>query len=112
MKHAHNIGQLMSDFFDNNQQVINEFYHLKNQVETLKKEVTLLKECGGDTGWMTLKKACSKLGISTDALAQQFRRGVYPEGVVWYQIGEPDRPRRPYMVHLQALRDHMARGKH
>lgn len=102
----------MAEHLQRSQSAIEEIQRLREELAEVKKELSTLKECGGDQGWMALKKASGIIGISSEALAQRFRRGVYPEGVVWYQAGDPERAKRPYMVNLQALREHMARGKH
>jgi hypothetical protein len=101
-----NMGQALADHFYQTQVAIEELARLKRDLQALQQEMALLKQSGGDQGWMTIKKAAGILGLNTAALAQRFRRGVYPEGVVWSM--ENNR----YLVNLRALRDHMAHGQH
>lgn len=90
-------GQLMGD----------ELMRLKNEVAQLRGEISEIKRCNTDEGWMALKQAANRIGLSTEALAQRFRRGVYPEGVVWRKEGNPDSQKCRYLVNLAALRKHM-----
>ncbi|MBM7455223.1 hypothetical protein HNR62_001083 [Oceanisphaera litoralis] len=101
-----NMGQVLADQFYQMQIAIQDMASLKQQLSELQQEVSMLRESGGDQGWMTIKKAANIMGLNSPALAQRFRRGVYPEGVVWAM--ENNR----YIVNLRALREHMARGQH
>lgn len=95
-EHLHN-GRLMGD----------ELKRLRSEVEQLRGELSEIKHSRVDEGWMALRQAANRVGLSTEALAQRFRRGVYPEGVVWRKEGNPDNPKCRYLVHLAALRKHM-----
>jgi len=98
------IARLMADHLYQAQRAIEKIENLARQVETLTLEVSMIKSAGGDLGWMTIKKAAPLVGMTTSALAQRFRRGAYPEGVVWSMVNGR------YNVNLGALREHMARG--
>jgi len=98
------IARMMADHLYQAQRAIEKVESLERQVKTLTKELDVIKSAGGDLGWMTIKKAAPLVGMTTSALAQRFRRGAYPEGVVWSIINGR------YNVNLGALRDHMARG--
>ncbi|GAA3704026.1 hypothetical protein GCM10022421_08530 [Oceanisphaera sediminis] len=100
------IGRLMADHLHQTQTALEDLKRLLARVDALEQQLTQLKQSDGDQGWMTIKKAAPLVGMSNTALAQRFRRGVYPEGVVWSM--ENNR----YLVNLRALRDHMARGQH
>ncbi|MFP2768092.1 hypothetical protein [Oceanisphaera sp. KMM 10153] len=99
------IGRLMAEHLYQSQRAIEEVSRLQERVNNLQSELELLKQSGGDQGWMTIKKAAPLVGMTTNALSQRFRRGAYPEGVVW--ILNSGR----YVVHLRALREHMARSQ-
>lgn len=100
-----NIGQMMAEHFYQSQIAIQEVEKLKQQVNELQQVVTMLKQSDGDQGWMAITKAAPLVGMASNSLGQRFRRGVYPEGVVWAM--ENNR----YIVNLRALRQHMA-GNH
>lgn len=101
-----NIGQMMAEHLYQTQDAIAEINRLKQQVNELQKQMAQLNETGGDQGWMAIRKAAGLVGMTKEALAQRFRRGVYPEGVVW------NKQNQRYVVNLHALREYMSRGDH
>lgn len=105
---AQELLKQLADHLDYGQRMGDELNRLKNELDQIKHELSELKRVEADEGWMALKQAATRIGISTDALAQRFRRGVYPEGVVWCKEGNPDNPKCRYLVHLASLRKHMS----
>lgn len=61
-----------------------ELNRLKDELDQIKHELSEIKRGGTDEGWMALKQAATRIGLSTDALAQRFRRGIYRR--VWFGV--------------------------
>lgn len=105
---AQDLLKQLTEHLDHGRQMGDELNRLKGELDQIKHELSEIKRGGTDEGWMALKQAATRIGLSTDALAQRFRRGIYPEGVVWRKEGNPDNPKCRYLVHLASLRRHMS----
>ena len=82
-----------------------------DKIDTLEKKIASLEsrlntsENQQDEGWMTLKLAASKIGLSAAALSQRIRTELYPEGTVWRKSGEGKTS--PIFVNLRELRAYL-----
>ena len=85
------------------QQTVNEnsinVNDLMKTLSYLTEKITLLENCQGYDGWMTIKRAASLIGISRDALAQRIINHNYPEYIVWRQSAKGC----SIMINLKAL---------
>ncbi len=68
-------------------------------VQNLHSRVEQLSKNDGYQGWMTIKRAASLIGISSNALHQRITNDHYPENIVWRQKAKGC----SVMIHLREL---------